>query len=98
MADQVYMDVPAVLNMGQRLDEVGDVLTNVGNALEMGMTILKTTAFVGLIGGVAVERFLGMLKPVIDELAEKSFELGRDLRDAATAFQNGDELGATKFH
>lgn len=62
------------------------------------MTILKTTAFVGLVGGVALERFLEWLKPIIDELEKNSHELAKDLRDAAQAYQNGDELGSTRFH
>ena len=88
--DQVYMDVPAVQDMGKQFNNIGDTLKQVGNALEVCMTILKTTAFVGLVGGIAVERFLEWLKPIIDELSEKSLELGRDLDAAADAFQRCD--------
>lgn len=95
---EVFMDVPAVLNMGDRFDSVGDTLKQVSNALEVCMTILKTTAFIGLVGGAAVERFLETLKPVIDELSERTLELGRDLKAAAEAFQSGDEQGATRFY
>lgn len=98
MANEVFMDVPAVQNMGKRFDDVGDTLANVGHGLEVCMTILKTTAFVGLVGGVALERFLEWLKPIIDELEKNSHELAKDLRDAAQAYQNGDELGSTRFH
>lgn len=96
--DQIYMDVPAVQNMGTQFNNIGETLKQVSNALEVCMTILKTTAFVGLVGGVAVERFLEWLKPVIDELSEKSLELSRDLDAAAAAFQAGDAFGGTKFH
>lgn len=98
MADQLYMDVPAVQAMGKRCDDIGEILQKVSNVLEVCMTILKTTAFVGLVGGIAVERYLEQLKPVIDELAEKNLEFGRDLRDAADAYQRGDSQGSSKFH
>jgi len=97
-AQEVYMDVPAVQNMSKRFGNIGDTLKLVSNALEVCMTILKTTAFVGLVGGIAVERFIEWLKPIIDKLSEDSFELSRDLNAAAEAFQRGDAVGATKFH
>lgn len=34
MANEVFMDVPAVQNMGKRFDDVGDTLANVGHGLK----------------------------------------------------------------
>lgn len=97
MAD-VIMDVPAVNSMADRFGQMGTVLKEINNVLEVCMTILQTTAFVGLVGGVAIARYLGSLKPVIEKFSEKSFELSNDLKAAAEAFQNGDAEGATKFY
>ena len=97
MAD-VIMDVPAVLSMSDRFNQMGNVLKEIDNALEICMTILQTTAFIGLVGGAAVARYLNTLKPVIEKFSDKSFELSVDLKAAVEAFQNGDAEGATKFH
>lgn len=96
--NEIFMDVPAVQNMSSRFNDIGEVLKGVSNVLEVCMTILKTTAFIGLVGGMAVERFISTLKPIIDKLSAESLELGHDLAEAATAYQNGDAIGGTRFH
>lgn len=98
MAQEIYMDIPAVENISKRLQDTSDVLKAVSNALEIGMTILKTTALVGLVGGTALAIFLDALKPIIDELAEKCTEISGDVAASARAFANGDAQGATRFH
>ena len=97
MAD-LYMDFDAVKNMAKRFDQVGSTLKFVSNALEVCMTILKTTALVGLVGGYALERYISILKPQIDELSEKCVEMGNDLQASAVAFENGEMAGSTRFY
>lgn len=96
--EEVYMDVPAVQNMGRQFENIGNILEGVSAALEALMTVLKMTAFIGLVGGFAVERYLAQLKPVIDRLAEQCIEIGGDLAASARAYQNGDAMGSTRFH
>ncbi len=95
---EVYMDVPKVMEFGKRFEDIGEVLEGVSNAMEVMMNVLKATAFIGFFGGMALERYLAQLKPIIDNLAEKTNELGGDLAASARAYQNGDAMGSTRFH
>jgi len=60
--------------------------------------ILKATAFIGLVGGYAVIQFIEMIKPHIEEMAEKCKELMDDLSKSVDAYERGDQLGATRFY
>jgi hypothetical protein len=96
--DQVYMDVPAVRGMAKSFGTISEVLQNVVKVLEMLIMTLKTTAFIGLVGGAAVAQFLEMIKPHIENLAEKCEEISGDLDKSVDAYERGDALGATRFY
>lgn len=96
--DEVYMDVPAVTDMAQGLQTISEVLQNVCKVLEGLITTLNVTAFIGLVGGAALARYLDWLKPQIEELAEKFAEMSKDVTASIEAYQRGDDLGAARFH
>ncbi|MFV9504538.1 MAG: hypothetical protein AB4911_08215 [Oscillochloridaceae bacterium umkhey_bin13] len=96
--NEVYMDVPAVRAMGDKLGTIGDTLKMVAKALEMLILTLKSTAFIGNVGGAAVIQFLEMIKPYIEQLAAKFTELCGDVKASADAFERGDAIGATRFY
>lgn len=96
--DEVYMDVPAVQNIAKAFGTISEVLETVSKVLEALILTLKTTAFIGLVGGYAVAHFMEMIKPHIDELAEKCAELNKDVDASVTAYERGDALGATRFY
>jgi hypothetical protein len=79
MAVVYYMDPDKLRAVSQGLNGVSMVLKGVSAVLEVQMNILKFTAFIGLVGGAAVERYLAYLKPQIDEMAKKSQELSERL-------------------
>lgn len=96
--DEVYMDVPAVRDMAKNFGTIGEVLNTVAKVLEALVLILKTTAFIGLVGGYAVAQFIDSIKPHIEQMAEKCEELSKDLGASVDAFERGDALGATRFY
>lgn len=96
--EEVYMDVPAVRNMAKAFGTISDILKAVCKALEALIMTLKATAFIGLVGGYALIQFLEMIKPHIENMAEKCAELCTDLNASVDAFERGDQLGATKFY
>ncbi len=98
MANEVYMDIPAVRNVAKTFKTVGDVLKVVVKLMEGIIMALKTAAFMGLVGGYAVAQYLQQIKPDIEKVAEKCVELSGDLGKSVDAFERGDELGATKFY
>jgi hypothetical protein len=66
--------------------------------LEGLIKILEVTAFIGLVGGLALKHFLEIIKPQIERLAEKCEELMGDLNASVDAYERGDALGATRFY
>lgn len=97
MADEVYMDIPQVQKMAESFGNFGEILEGVAKALEVAIMVLKTTAFVGLVGGFAVERYLSMVKPRVERMAKKMHELKGDLTGAINHYQTGDESGSRRF-
>ena len=97
MSEQVYMDVPAVRGIARNFGQMENVLRVASRSMEAAITTLKTTAFVGLVGGYAVATFLERIKPVVDQYAAKCNEMENDLNASATAYQNGDARGSTRF-
>jgi hypothetical protein len=97
MSQEVYMDVPAVRGIAQNFGRMEEVLRASGRAMEVAITTLKATAFVGLVGGFAVAHFLERIKPVVDQYAAKCDEMNNDLNASVTAYQNGDARGSTRF-
>lgn len=97
MAEEVYMDVPQVQKMAESFGNFGEILQAVSKILEATITVLRITAFVGLVGGIAVERYLSQIKPRVDQMAQKMLELKNDLQGAINHYQTGDESGSARF-
>ncbi len=93
----VYMEVDAVIGMANKFSQLSDVLKTVSRALEVAMSTLKMTAFVGLVGGAAVERYISLLKPQVDKMANKCSELNLDLMGAVVSYRDGDTSGSKRF-
>ena len=96
--DEVYMNIPAVENIAKTLGRVSDVLNAVNKVLEGLVLILKSTAFIGLVGGYAVAKFIESIKPYIKQMADKCEELDKDVSASVAAYERGDALGATRFY
>lgn len=94
----VEMDTDKVQAMADGFEAASEILQGVSAALQGAMDLLKSTAFVGLVGGLAVERYLAFIKPKIDNLAAYCAEIHGDLEAAIQAYMRGDAEGATRFH
>lgn len=97
MAQEVYMDIPQVQKMAESFKNFGDTLRDVAKKLEAAITVLKLSAFVGLVGGYAVQHFLQIVKPRVEKLAQKMDELSGDLTGAINHYRDGDESGSSHF-
>lgn len=97
MAEEVYMDIPAVDQMSKSFSTMGDVLEAVASAMEAISMMLKATAFVGLVGGYAVAAYIDRIKPRVKTASEKMQELSGDLRGAIGAYRDGDLTGSQRF-
>ena len=97
MAEEVYMDIPQVQRMAQSFGTFGEVLQQVGKALEAAIWVLRITAFVGDVGDFAIAQWLSDYKPIVDGLAQKMLELRGDIESAINNYQTGDITGSTHF-
>ena len=59
----VYMDTDAVRRIAKNFATIGNVLNVTSKILDGLMNKLKSTAFVGQVGGAAVEAFCKRLNP-----------------------------------
>ena len=97
MKDGVYMDIPAVRDFSKKFYQINETLTQVLKVLNTLSTLLKTTAFIGVVGGAAAQ-FIDTIKPYIEKVAEKCSEISQDITASVDAFERGDDLGAARFH
>jgi uncharacterized protein YukE len=96
--DEVYMDVPAVTEMAQRLQTISDTLQQVYNALEAAVTTLKFMAFMGMVGAAAAADYFDNFKPPLEKKIEEFAELSRDVTASIQAYERGDAAGELRFH
>ena len=96
--DGVSMEVPAVRRMAKSFNAISTVLKQVSRVLQTLMNTLKATAFVGMVGGLAIVSYIEQIKPQIDQVAKKCAELSKDLAASVDAYERGDTQGATRFY
>lgn len=98
MADEIFMDVLRVKGMATQFNEMNDRLEQTSQTIQAAITLLKASAFIGMIGNQALASYLEQLKPQIDNYAKKCGEISKDLTKSAEAYERGDAAGATRFH
>lgn len=92
-----YMDFDGVRTIATILDGVADFATLTVKNLDNLLTILRATAFIGLVGGAVWEGFIAAIKPKIEELAKKLTELSGDVSRAVDLHEGKDVEGSRFF-
>lgn len=93
----VFMDTDAVQNIADGFNTASDVLKGVATALEVAIDILKATAFIGMVGNLAIANYLERIKPNVEKLGQKCDELHLDLMGAIVSYRDGDDSGSKRF-
>jgi hypothetical protein len=93
MATQRHLEPARVKAIGQRFSQMAQILKAISGVLETQMKILQTTAFIGLVGGLAVERYLSIIKPRVDNLAKLCIELSEDAIKSAEDWERAQQSG-----
>jgi hypothetical protein len=94
---EVSMDYDTVQRMADGFNHSADVLKAVSQALEVAIGILKATAFIGLVGNLALAHYLEGIKPNVDRLSQTCDELNHDLLGAIVSLRDGDNSGSQRF-
>jgi hypothetical protein len=81
------------LRIADGFQTIESTLEVVDTVLEGAMTLLKTTAFIGLVGGAAVEAYVANLQKAIRELSNKFKSHEEDLREAVRIFRAKEQGG-----
>lgn len=97
MAEEVYMDIPRVEQMGKSFQTFGTVLEGVSKALLAISMAMKATAWLSLGATAAVAAYADRIRPNVDNAAKKMHELSRDIVSAIKAYRDGDRSGSTRF-
>lgn len=97
MADEVYMNIPAVRGIAQQCQQFSETLNRVNTALGSIADMLRASAFFGLVGNAALASYIDAYRPRVERMANKCAELSQDLNASITAYENGDQQGATRF-
>jgi hypothetical protein len=88
-----FMDYDAVRGISNGFDDAAQVLDAINKALEAAMMTLKMTAFVGLVGGFAVQAFIEQLQPRVEFLARECQEYAEKLNTAIQTAQQAEQAG-----
>jgi hypothetical protein len=92
------MDYEQVEKVSQGFSDASDFLKAVDTALEALLIVLRTTAFIGMVGGAAVERYISNIKPHVEKLAAKSEEFAADLKQAIANHQQAESETRPDFN
>jgi len=83
--------------MADGFNAAADSLQNVSKALELAISILKASAFFGLVGNMALAQYLEGIKPNVDRLSNTCDELNHDLVGAIHYLRDGDQTASSRF-
>ena len=95
--EELFIIPEGVRGIGKTLDPVVEFCTNVIKILDTLLTILKGTAFIGLVGGAVWIAFIEAIKPYIEDLIKKLTELSSDVNRAADQHEGKDVEGSRFF-
>jgi len=93
MATQRHLEPARVKTIGRGFANMAQVLKAISTVLEAQMRILQTTAFIGMVGGTAVERYIAVIKPRVDSLARLCTELSEDAIKSAEDWERAQQTG-----
>jgi hypothetical protein len=97
MADEVFMDIPAVEKMSKSFDSFGEVLETVANVLKALSISLKVASFMSLGATAAAAAMIDRIQPRLKQLGQKMQELSGDITGAVKAYRDGDLSGSQRF-
>lgn len=98
MADKVFMDIPKVKEISKNFQTFGETLDMVGKIAKAISDALKTVWFVRIVSEAVIQFIDQIFKPQCDKMSQKCKELSQDVMASVTAYERGDQQGATKFY
>lgn len=94
---EVSIDYAVVESMAEGFRGAAETLHSVNSALETAAAILRASAFVGMVGNLALAQYLDNIQPNVARLAATCEELDSDLMGAIASLRDGDLSGSQRF-
>lgn len=97
MVADVSMDYAVVEAMAEGFQTTADTLGAVNQSLEVAIAVLHASAFLGMVGNLALAHYLEGIQPNVARLASTCEEMSLDLIGAIIALRDGDYSGSQRF-
>ncbi len=94
---EVSMDYAVVESMAEGFRGAAESLQGVNRALETAAALLRASAFVGMVGNIALAEYLDNIQPNVARLSATCDELNTDLLGAVASLRDGDLSGSQRF-
>ena len=91
MPDVVQMDYEEVEQSAKGFENAGETLEMVNKVLDALLVLIRATAFIGLVGGAAMEAWIKRVQPEIVKASKMCFELTADLRQAVVRRRGAED-------
>ena len=98
LSETISIDYDAVGTMAEHFHNSSDVMLDIDKALEVAISILKTSALFGQPGNAALAAYLDGIRPNLQRLANTCEEMSGDIKASVMALQEGDTSGSAKFN
>jgi phage-related protein len=98
MAEDIYMEVPKVTQMGQTFSTISDTCNTVHTILEGIANAIKASGIFGAICGLTiVAEVIDMINPVIKQVGDLCSTVSEGIKGAVSSYVNGDQSGSALF-
>jgi len=88
------MDPDKVRQLAATLERISSLLRVISKVLEAQMRVLQTTAFIGMVGGAAVARYLEIIQPAVEKLSKRMAKLSEDANKSALDWERATQGGS----
>lgn len=97
MADEVFMEIPAVEDVQKKFQTMADVTQQISNILRIASDILRATAFFGMVGNMILAWYTDQIRGIVDQLHQMSLTISDGVGGAIRSYRDGDSSGSQLF-
>ncbi len=97
MAEEVYMEVPAVEDVQKKFQGIADTTQTISNILRIAAEILRATAFFGMVGNMILAWYTDQIRRLVDQLHTMSLTISDGVGGAIRSYRDGDNSGSQLF-
>ncbi len=97
MAEEVFLEIPAVEDVQRKFQGMADVTQTISNILRIAADILRATAFFGMIGNMILAWYTDQVRNIVDQLHQMSLTIADGVGGAIRSYRDGDNSGSQLF-